>query len=266
MKRKEIVKTAKALKGTAGHKKVLEVYNAQKPLPQGYALKESDYWCAAFTTVVFLLNGYNAFAECSCPRMIEKAKKKGLWKESDSYKPQIGDVILYDWQDSGIGENYGQPDHVGVVISVSGDKFVVREGNKGGTIGDREMRVDGKYIRGYILPDFTEGSTAQKPSNSASSSPKEEKPDTGATAKPQGYKIGSVYTINVKSALNVRKGPGVGYDRVTYSGLTADGKKHATPGGALLPGTRVTCLEYKVVNGEGWIRIPSGWVCAKYIK
>ena len=266
MKRKEVVKTIKSLKGEAGHKKVVDLYNAQKPLPQGYKLKSTDAWCAATVSVVFLQNGYNAFSECSCPRMVEKAKKAGLWEENDAYKPQPGDVVMYDWQDSGKGDDTGVPDHVGVVIAVGDKTFTVREGNMKGSIGNRTLDLNGRYIRGFIKPKFTEGSTSQKPKETTTSSPKEEKPSQGATAKPQGYKIGGVYTIHVNSALNVRTGAGVQYPKVPYSQLTADGKKHATAGGALLPGTRVTCLEVKTANEEPWIRIPSGWICAKYIK
>ena len=128
MKRQDIVTTMLGLEGEAGHKRVLSVYNSQNPLPQGYKLKSSDAWCAATVTAVFLINGGCDFAECSCPRMITKAKSLGIWQESDAYKPQIGDVCFYDWQDSGAGDNVGVPDHVGIVIRSDDSGFVVREG------------------------------------------------------------------------------------------------------------------------------------------
>ena len=156
MKREAIVKTIKGLSGMAGHIEVIKVYNAQKPLPRGYKVDINDAWCAATVSAVFLLNDYNAFSECSCVKMVEKAKAAGLWQENDAYMPKIGDVILYDWQDNGKGDNKGQPDHVGIVIKVSGDSFTVREGNKSNTIGDRNLKANGKYIRGYILPPYEE--------------------------------------------------------------------------------------------------------------
>ena len=64
------------------------------------------------------------------------------------------------------------------------------------------------------------------------------------------------------SALYVRKGPGTGYSRVSYSGLTTNAKAHAFSNGCLKPGTRVTVLETR----GNWVRIPSGWVCADYLK
>lgn len=154
MQRDSIVNIINKLKGEEGHKEVLSVYNSQKPLPQGYKVKSNDAWCATTVSAVFLMQGYNAFSECSCPRMIEKAKKAGLWKEDDNYLPQKGDVIMYDWQDSGSGDNKGVPDHVGIVISVTGNDFIVREGNKGGTFGNRVLKRNAKYIRGFILPPY----------------------------------------------------------------------------------------------------------------
>ena len=156
MKREAIVKTIKGLTGVAGHKEVIEVYNAQKPLPRGYKVKFNDSWCAATVSAVFLLNGYNVFSECSCVKMVEKAKAAGLWLEKDDYVPKIGDVIMYDWQDNGKGDNKGQPDHVGIVIKVNADSFTVREGNKSNALGDRNLKFNGKYIRGFILPPYEE--------------------------------------------------------------------------------------------------------------
>ena len=260
MKRSDIVKTVKGLQGEEGHKKVLDVYNGQCPLPRGYKLQEKDPWCAATVTAVFLMNGYDAFAECSCPVMIQKAKKLGIWVEEDGYIPSPGDVIMYDWQDSGKGDDWGTADHTGIVISVSKNKIVVREGNKNKSIGNRDVTVNGLYIRGYITPRFD--SESKKGSNATNSSTSNKNSNDKAPAKSEEYIIGKTYTVAVKTSLNVRTGPATNYMLVGYKGLTADGKKHATPNGALLPGTRVTCLEIKNDSyGNTWIKIPSGWIC-----
>lgn len=269
MKRNDIVTTINNLKGEDGHKKVLEVYNAQKPLPRGYKVKPTDAWCATTVSAVFLMNGYADISECSCPQMIEKAKKKGIWVEDDAYTPQIGDIILYDWQDSGKGDNVGVADHVGIVVSATKSKIMVREGNKNKSIGNRDVLVNGGYIRGYITPPYED---EKKTSQKASESKKEAKPNKSSTKKEKAvnesaktvktpYKVGEVYTIKVKTALNVRKTPNGAL--VGYAGLTPDGKKHAYSTGALKNGTRVTCLEVKVISEKNvWIRIPSGWVSA----
>lgn len=268
MKRTEIVQTANSLKGEEGHQKVLSVYNDQKPLPRGYKVKSTDAWCATFTSAVFLMNGYSDIAECSCPQMIEKAKKKGIWVEDDAYVPQLGDVIMYDWQDSGKGDDVGVPDHVGIVVSITKNRIMVREGNKNKSIGNRDVLIDGIYIRGYITPPY-EAEKASKPKKETkptNSKPKTEKAKETAPEKPQNcaaYVVGKVYTINVNTSLNVRRGPGKTYSPVGFRNLTPDGKKHATPNGALKNGTRVSCLEVKVITDKNiWIRIPSGWICA----
>ena len=260
MTRQDIVNTINSLKGEAGHQKILEVYNAQKPLPRGYKLKSTDYWCAATVTAVFLMNGGCDFAECSCPRMIDKAKKRGIWQENDAYKPQIGDVVMYDWQDNGKGDNIGEADHVGIVVSVAanGKDFVVREGNKKGKLDDRVMVVNGKCIRGYILPHY-QADTQPSSSSSANTATTDTKPANGANS---GYVVGRTYTVHVNSALNVRKGAGTNYPLVGYNGLTADAKKHATASGALRNGTRVTCNAVQEVGKNVWMKIPSGWICA----
>ena len=265
MKRSDIVSTINNLKGEAGHKKVLDVYNSQCPLPRGYKVKQTDAWCATTVSAVFLMNGYNKISECSCPQMIEKAKKLGIWVEDDAFTPQIGDIIMYDWQDTGKGDDVGVADHVGIVISVTKSKIVVPEGNKNKSIGNRDVTVNGIYIRGYITPPY-EAEKQSKPAKTTTKPKKTEKATEKAPAKSEStaaYTVGKVYTIKVNTALNVRKGPGTNYALVGYANLTADGKKHSNGLSALRSGTRVTCLEVKTISPTNvWIRIPSGWISA----
>ena len=83
---------------------------------------------------------------------------------------------MYDWQDRAnyaTTDNTGAPDHIGIVTQVGGGTFVVTEGNmNGGKVGKRTVKVNGRYIRGFITPDFdmiarklggTSGGTADKP-------------------------------------------------------------------------------------------------------
>ena len=80
----------------------------------------------------------------------------GIWCENDGLIPKIGDLIVYDWQDSGYGDNIGNPDHIGIVINVSGYDLQILEGNKNHKVGIRSVRVNGMYIRGYITPRYTD--------------------------------------------------------------------------------------------------------------
>lgn len=160
--RNYLVNTAKsylgAAKGSAGHLDIVKTYNGIRPLPQGYTLKTSDAWCAATVSAMAAKCGMLGIipAECSCPRQVGLWQKLGRWKEDDAYVPQAGDVIYYDWKDSGAGDNKGAPGHVGIVVGVSGSTITVIEGNKGSPaqVGYRYIAVNGRYIRGYGLPNF----------------------------------------------------------------------------------------------------------------
>jgi hypothetical protein len=86
--------------------------------------------------------------------MIERCKALGTWEERDNYTPRAGDIIFYDWEDSGKGDNAGSPNHVGIVESVSNGWITVIEGNKGEAVARRRIAVDGRYIRGYGVPKY----------------------------------------------------------------------------------------------------------------
>ena len=145
------------------HKRIIDIYNNHKPLAQGYRVKYSDEWCATAVSAAFIKAGLTdiGFTECSCNRMIALYKAKGLWEERDSYVPKVGDIIMYDWQDNGVGDNVGSADHVGLVAAINGTKLTIIEGNKSEAVSYRTMVVNGKYIRGYCLPDYA--SKASKP-------------------------------------------------------------------------------------------------------
>lgn len=138
------------------HKKIIDLYNSHKPLARGYKLKYTDAWCAG--TVSALAIACNATdiipTEVSCAKLIELAKAKGIFVEADNYTPKTADFVLYDWQDNGKGDNKGNPDHIGICESVVGDTITVIEGNYQNAVGRRPMRVNGKYIRGYITPKY----------------------------------------------------------------------------------------------------------------
>ena len=140
---------------------IIDLYNAQKPLPVGYKVKYTDEWCATCVSAAGIKAGLKdiILPECSCVRMIQLYKERGRWMEDDAYIPQPGDIIMYDWQDSGVGDNTGVADHVGIVAEVNGRNMVIIEGNKGRAVSTRNMAVDGKLIRGYCLPDYASKAT-----------------------------------------------------------------------------------------------------------
>lgn len=140
---------------------IINIYNGISPLPQGYKLKPSDNWCAAFVSSIFWKCGCTNFPyECSVNRMVNKAMKMQIWQENDGYIPNIGDCIVYDWNDNGIGDCTGWPDHIGIVTSINLPTITVTEGNKSGKVGTRSVHINGRYIRGYITPIFDKETNA----------------------------------------------------------------------------------------------------------
>jgi len=96
-----------------------------------------------------------------------------IWVENDAYTPSAGDMILYDWDDNGVGDNTGSADHIGIVVSVSGGVIKVIEGNKSNAVDYRELAVNGKYIRGFVTPKYSSKATkeeAPKPSDNGGGS------------------------------------------------------------------------------------------------
>ena len=136
--------------------KIRGVYNAQKPLPRGHRLSKTDPWCAAFVTVVGILAQISdiILPECSCSKMIELYKAKGQWMEADGYDGQVGDILMWDWQDNGVGDCTGAPDHVGILVEKNGDDWKVAEGNYDNQAKLRPVRRDQIGIRGWCLPDY----------------------------------------------------------------------------------------------------------------
>lgn len=109
-------------------------------------------WCAIFVTYKLRTSGIPTsccpnFAGCTTLRdnfLIPNA----IWHKRGSYTPKMGDIIMFDW------DNTGNCDHVGLVEKVEGGKVYTVEGNsKGGftTYGVRykSYSLDSKYIIGY---------------------------------------------------------------------------------------------------------------------
>lgn len=166
----KVVEQAKAWLGRneadGTHRAIIDIYNAHKPLARGYKMTYNDAWCAATVSAIAIKLGYTDIipTECSCTRMIELFKKLGAWTEADCYRPKAGDIIFYDWDDSGRGDNTGSPDHVGIVEKVSGGVITVIEGNYKNAVTRREIAINGKFIRGYGVPKY-DTEVAAKPAD-----------------------------------------------------------------------------------------------------
>ena len=50
--------------------------------------------------------------------MIELAKQMKIWNEDSKRSPNVGDIIMYDWDNQD-----GWPEHVGIVESVTNNQI-----------------------------------------------------------------------------------------------------------------------------------------------
>lgn len=256
--RNKVVETAKKYIGCkeadGSHRKIIDGYNAHKPLARGYKVTYTDAWCATFTSFVFIQCGLTGIAptECGCSAMISLYQKMGRWQEDDAYVPQPGDIIMYDWQDNGAGDNRGSADHVGIVVSVSCNTIKVIEGNISDSVGYRSIAVNGKYIRGYCLPDY-----ASKAASGTSGSG-----ETASSGASGGLNLNPQWVgVVTTSILNVR----------VWAGESAN-KLMSYP--QIKKGTEIdVCDSVKAADGSAWyyvringsMGIKYGFVSAQHI-
>lgn len=235
------------------HKAIIDIYNkylatAVKFGTCNYRVQYSDPWCATATSAAFIKAGIASLfpIECSCPRQIDLAKRMGIWIENDNTVPEPGWAVMFDWQDSGTGDNTGVSDHTGLVVSV--DKgagwFRVIEGNKEDAVGYRTMSIGGRYIRGFIAPKFND---------------KYEPVQTSAEYR-KPSKTGKYWaTVTTQhDPLNVRQGPGTEYGLCTTFGPIPKGS------------TVMVCDELTANDGSTWCYVlwagKYGFCSKKYLK
>ena len=150
-----------AAEGSAEYQQILKDYNTlantKGGLPRGHKAVPSDDWCAIYAAgqahAVGLTEAYPM--ECSCSRIIEIAKKMGIWIESDSYIPVPGDWVLYAWKGLEDQENELAPNHIGAIYGCDGEIMLAVEGNKGDKVDVRKLAVGDKRIRGFVHPDLS---------------------------------------------------------------------------------------------------------------
>lgn len=258
-KASDIIKQAQAWLGKkesdGSHKVIIDTYNAHKPLARGYKVQcianggsRNDDWCATFVSAVAIkCNATNIIpTECGCGEMVALFQKLGVWVENENRTPKIGDIIFYDWQDNGVGDNKGWPDHVGIVEKVSGKTITVIEGNVSDAVGRRTVTVNAKNIRGYAVPKYD-----------AEEVPKKEEPKPAAQkvdyAASKDASFAGTYTTT--TSLNLRTGASTSKEVV-----------------CVLPkGAKVTSYGYYTKNGNTiWLYVvyngKVGFCSKKYLK
>ena len=245
------------------HKAIIDVYNSHKPLARGYQVKYTDAWCSTFVSAVSIKCGYVDIipTECGCQNHIELFKKIGCWIEDENRTPNPGDIIFYDWDDNGIGDNKGYADHVGIVECVSNGKITVIEGNANNSVKRIYVAVNGKGIRGYGVPKYDKesGTATSKPTSTATASTATSGTTKKATYAAQSFQVSLAGTYKVTaSSLNVRHGAGT--DKTIMV--------------AIPKGTAVKCHGYySTADGVKWLYVQfthnnvtyTGFCSSKYL-
>lgn len=210
------------------HKQVIDVYNNHLPRARGYKVKYSDNWCATFVSACAIKANLTDVIplECSCGEMIELAKQMNIWNEDSKLSPNVGDIIMYDWDNQD-----GWPEHVGIVESVTNNQITVIEGNKNNAVGRRVINVGNASIRGYIQPNYDGSISNNQPSKPISNE------------KAVNYKV----KVNTKSGVNCRTEPNIDGAKIT----------------AYANGIELTIT--KELNGWGYAN-NTGWVSLEYCK
>lgn len=161
------------------HKEIIDIYNTLKSFPRGTKMKYEWAWCACTWSALAIKLGYTEIipVEISCYYLVELAKKMGIWQENDAYVPRPADAVLYDWEDNGSGDNKGTPDHIGTITYVNEKEgyMTVVEGNLDNAVKKRTLSLNGKFIRGFITPKYT--------NNTVSAPAQEAKKDTDTVAR-----------------------------------------------------------------------------------
>jgi hypothetical protein len=275
--REQAVAQAKAWHGKkesdGSYKEIVDVYNSAATAKAKY----STPWCAEYISAIGIKIGADFPISTSCGEQIKMWKAMGCWVEDDAYVPTPGDVVYYDWDDNGKGDDTTGHDHTGMVIEVSGNTFKVEEGNKKDAVGTRTMSINGQYIRGYAVPKYdsaVEPAPAPAPTKSVDELAKEvidgkwgNNPERKKALTEAGYDYDAVQ----KRVNEMLKGSKPADPEIKW--IVDPTKVHsvlnvrATPNGKIVghlgPGTKVEVVEE---HGD-WARIGTDrWVFKSYLK
>ena len=144
------------------YRQIIDTYNGHKPLARGYKVSYSDAWCDVTVSAAFITAGDVSIiggTECGVYDHVLLFKKAGIWRGKQ--KPIAGDIIVFDWQQDGVG------DHIGIVDHIDGDIVTTSEGNYQDAVKQRVIGWNDRTIYGYARPKYYEDSKDVTASQSA---------------------------------------------------------------------------------------------------
>lgn len=172
------------------------------------------------------------------------------WSHKDGYErgqtPRLGAVGC--WRKGKAGASADGAGHVMVVEQIIGNKVVFSSSAWKGTRFYTKTLTIGSYnYNGLVFQGFIYNPAV---------------PKTETVSTPS-FAVGKTYTLQAN--MKVRTGAGTNYRWKKKSELTADGQKNAQSQtyAVLKKGTKVTCQKVIKSGSNIWIKIPSGYVCAK---
>ena len=137
-----------------GDDKYIKYYNSITG--SGFSVNGTP-WCAIFVTYCARNVGIPTtiipnFASCTTSRD-SFWKPNNRWKSPSNYTPMAGDIIYFDWDDT------GDCDHVGIVVDVKDGYVYTVEGNTKGSYKTYGVRyksygLKSSLIAGYADPDY----------------------------------------------------------------------------------------------------------------
>lgn len=183
---------------------------------------------------------------------LSRSNAENWWGHKDGYErgqtPRLGAVGC--WRKGKAGVSGDGAGHVMVVEQINGNKVVFSSSAwKGTRFFTRTFTIGSYNYSGLVFQGFIYNpavpATASTPSSSAT------------------YVVGKTYTLQAN--MKVRTGASTKYRWKKKSELTKNGQANAQNQtyAVLKKGTRVTCQQVIKSGSDIWIKIPSGYVCAK---
>lgn len=199
------------------YRTIIDIYNNHKPLARGYRVQYSDPWCDATVSAAFITAGDVSIiggTECGVYDHVILFKRANIWRGKQ--KPIAGDIIVFDWQQDGVG------DHIGIVEKIDGDTVTTLEGNYQDSVARRVIGWNDRTILGYARPKYGTGEIV-------------------ASQSADCFDPKLAGTYESKSALNIRDGAG----SLKYPVI-----------GKMPAGHKVQCYGYYSLNGKAkWLYV-----------